>query len=78
MRYFLFVIIILLAACTFTVRETRTEPERAATRTARALPALHEGRLRIVLDGPVPPIAPAVGVPDWTYVVTPQPTKASE
>jgi hypothetical protein len=77
MKYLLFALLI-LAACA-PIMDTRTEPERAATRTARPIQRLHEGRLRIVLDGPVPPIAPAVVPNEASLLPTVTPTlKASE
>lgn len=77
MKYILLISLFILAACQ-PIADHRTEPERAATRTARPIQPLYEGRIRIVLKRPPVTIEPQVGVPDWEYTVTPSATKASE
>lgn len=62
--------LLLLAACQ-PITDTRTEAEASATRTARPLPPLYEGRLRIVLERPPVDIAPAVVPPTPTVNLVP-------
>lgn len=78
MRLFLLTLLILLAACTLQpVRDDRTPEQASATRTARPLPALYEGRLRIVLERPPIDIAPAVA-PQPTVSLVPTVTPTPE
>lgn len=77
MKYIIVLALLLTAACSFVVSDSRTPAEASATRTAKPIQPLYEPVLRIVLERPPIDIAPAVGVPDWTYTVTPTP-KASE
>jgi hypothetical protein len=67
----------ILAACTFTVQETRDPASIAATRTARPTQPLYEGRIRITFPRPLPPIAPQIAPNEASLLPTVTPTKAS-
>lgn len=70
MKFLLLMSLFILVTCQ-PIADHRTEPERAATRTAKPLHALDEGRIKIWLKRPPVDIAPKV-LPDWTYTVTPE------
>lgn len=80
MKLLLLAIIILTAACTFTISDNRTEPERAATRTARPIQPRDQGRIKIWLKRPPVDIAPALVPPTPTVnlvpTVTPTPKES--
>lgn len=79
MKYLLFALLILLAACTLQpITDTRSPAEASATRTAKPVQPLYEGRIRIVLERPPVDIAPAVAPNEASLLPTITPTKASD
>jgi hypothetical protein len=70
MKYIALAVLLLTAACSLTITDTRDHATAAATRTARAvlpLPPVPGGSIRFTAR-----ITPTV-LPDWSYSVTPTP-----